>query len=564
MKKTSIAVIVFCFSLISVQAQYNYEWTAHFGGTNTDYSYALAVDNEGNVITGGEFRYTIDFDPSEEGEAPITVSSSPNGYISKLDANGAYVWARVIEGEARVLDIHTDNDGNVYACGRFRQTVDFLQGAEEWLLTSIGQYDMFLAKYSADGDLEWVFGIGGIYQDYMTGITVDANGDLVVCGKFTDAVDFDPSKEIEELIETGGNTQWDSFVAKYDSDGNYIWARKFEGDGLQEAAGVHVNSDGDIIMAGQFSTEIDCDPSDDNELIFESGSELDWQGYIVKLTADGDLVWAKSFGSATHEWLSGVSIDELDNIYVAGAFNSTADFDPGEAVFNMAAEGSTSDGYVSKFDTDGNFLWAGQFAGTDDGGCYTIDAAFGAIYIGGYGRGACDYNPGAEENIEGQGTTGYYGFIAVLSTQGEYLWSDRLGNGGGDYCYNILADEEYLYATGTFKGTTVWFGNNQSYSSNGHDDIYVTKILHPSNVSAVQEMNSVFNLYPNPTTDNIYITGIKGYADIMMFDVSGKMVLNERITNNASLNTSHLETGVYTLTIKTTDAIETKKIMVVR
>jgi len=113
MKKTWIVLIALGFSFLTVKAQYNYEWTAHFGGSNTDYSYALAVDNDGNVISGGEFRYTIDFDPSEQGEASITVSGLPNGYISKLDADGAYVWAKAILGEARVLAIKTDQDNNI-------------------------------------------------------------------------------------------------------------------------------------------------------------------------------------------------------------------------------------------------------------------------------------------------------------------------------------------------------------------------------------------------------------------------------------------------------------------
>jgi len=560
-KNTALLTLLATLIAFLAYGQYNFEWTVQLGGSNTDYAYAIAVDNDGNVITGGEFRFTIDFDPGIDTEALLTSVGTYNAYISKLNASGGFVWARSIEGQSRVLDVHTDDAGNVYASGRFRQTVVFPNGSESIQLTSNGQFDMFLAKYTSSGDLVWAFGLGGIYQDFMTGIAVDANGNLIVCGEFSDTVDFDPGQDVTELEEIGGFNYTDAFVAKYDSDGNFVWARKFSGESLQTAAGVALSSEGDILMAGHFAGSIDCDPGPD-ELIFENGSELDWQGYIVKLTEDGDLIWGKSFGGVGNEWLFGMTVDEQDNVYATGGFDSAvADFDPGTGVFEMTTNGGLSDAYIVKLNSNGDLAWAKQFEGPEDGGCFAIDVEQGVVYTTGYVSNACDFDPGPDthlDNILGSDD----GFISALNADGEYLWSQRLGGGQDDFGFAILVDPMYIYATGTFKGNSVGFGNT-SFNSNGFDDAYVTKIQHPSVVSTVDEnQRKIRSAYPNPTTQNLFIEGMAGTTDVMLVDLTGKVLLRESLRNGAALDLSQIAAGIYTVVLQDPSGFETIKIVV--
>ncbi len=565
MIKNTLQTIIIVFGLLKCNlllSQYTYNWTAQFGGSNTDFAYAVAVDNEGNVISGGEFLFTVDFDPSESGEANITSVGLNNGYISKLDANGNYVWARSIAGNSVVLDVHTDNQGNVFACGNFNGTIDFLTNDGLWVFTSQGMYDAFLVKYSPLGELMWAFTIGGIDQDNMNNIATDDEGNLIVCGEFTSIVDFDPGANVAELDQEYVSNAWDAYVAKYDNDGNYVWARQFAGESVQMATGVSLTSEGDIVLAGYFSELTDFDPGA-GEVLFTNGANLDWEGYIVKLNEDGNLVWAKSFGGINHEWLYGMAVDEQDNIYVTGAFKGTPDFDPGNGVFEMTAENVGNDPYILKLDSNGDFIWAIQFAGPDDGGSYAIDVFQGAIYTVGYGRGTCDFDPSEGVNTESSGAAGYYGFIAVLNTQGEYLWSDRLGNGANDFCNAVVADEEFVYAAGSFKGTTNWFGNT-SFNSAGLDDAYVTKIQHPIVDDIFENDNSLFSIYPNPADQFFTISGLKGNTEIRILDMAGKELIRKIVSENYSINTEDLNAGMYLCVIEATMYKEVKSFVISR
>lgn len=563
MKKIVFTLFICIVSFFTLHAQYTFEWSAQFKGENVDHAYGMAIDNEGNVITCGEFYFPIDFDPSDTDEAIFTSVGPPNGFICKLDADGNYMWARtVIGGNCKVLDVATDDEGNVYACGWFRNTVDFVAGEEQWLLSSTGKTDMFLAKYSSSGEFQWAFSAGNIENDTMNAVAIDNDGNIVVSGSFAETVDFDPSKNIETLFEISGNGSWDAFVAKYDSDGNYIWARQFMGENLQDAFTLAVTSTNDIVVGGYFTNNIDCDPSDEFLILEGTGSIPNWDCFIIKLTDAGNLVWAKSFGGVGEDQLFGIAVDEQDNVYSTGSFRQTVDFNPGDGVFEMITPLGLSDPFILKLNSEGDFVWAKAFVGGETGIGSAISVLGGMIYSTGYATGACDFDPGDDVvELTDKGSSDIY--ISVLDADGNYQWAYRTGGYENDYGRAIAVDNEHLYISGDFRHNSVYFGN-EFYSSEAFEDVYVAKINHPTGVLVKEFSDEVFSIYPNPSTNNIFISGIRSNADVKVFDASGKMVLNQRLVNNGQLNISHLEAGVYTITIETTDAKETKKIMVVR
>lgn len=512
-----------------------------------EYAYGIAVDNDGNVITCGTFFNVVDFDPSEDGEALFTAIGANNGYVSKLDAAGNFVWARSVEGECFIMDVHTDNEGNVYCSGSFRNTIDFAAGKQSVLLSTNGLMDAFLAKYSSNGDLLWVFSLGADYHDSIVNISMDGDNNLLVCGYFSQTVDFDPGNAVNELTETGGINYQDAFVANYDSDGNFIWARQFSGDHNQYATGVESNSEGDIIIAGYYTTNIDCDPGPD-ELIFPSGGTLDWESYIVKLNASGDLMWAKSFGGTGQDAIYGpIALDEQDNIYTTGYFGLTADFDPGSDTFEMTAPGFVYDAFVAKTDTDGNFVWAKQMTGAGDMAGQAIDVLDGLVYTTGYVEGECDFDPG--NGIAAIGLHGAYDiYFSVLSADGEYIWADRIGANEDDMGFAIVANEQYIYGTGFFRYNYATFGTEYLFA-HGQNDSYVVKLMHPASNSVEDWHDYFIELYPNPTTDLLYFKGISSRATVLVTDISGKTVLIENYMKNAVLDISTLDAGVYTIVI---------------
>lgn len=136
--------------------------------------------------------------------------------------------------------------------------------------------------------------------------------------------------------------------------------------------------------------------------------------------------WAKQMGGASDETGNGVAADASGNVYTVGNFKGTVDFDPGPGIFTLTAT-STEDAFISKFDGDGNFLWAMQLSGSDHvrGSSIALDNS-NNIYITGSFSGLVDFDPGL-----GSYTLGSIGgqdiFIAKFNADGILAWVKQFG-----------------------------------------------------------------------------------------------------------------------------------------
>jgi hypothetical protein len=126
-----------------------------FGGSANELSYSIAVDSSGNVYTTGYFAGTVDFDPGA-GTTNLTSVGSEDGFVSKLDSSGNFVWAKSFGGSSSdsVTSIAVDSSRNVYTTGNFRDTVDFDPGAGTTNLTSGGGTDVFILRLSSADNTE--------------------------------------------------------------------------------------------------------------------------------------------------------------------------------------------------------------------------------------------------------------------------------------------------------------------------------------------------------------------------------------------------------------------------
>jgi hypothetical protein len=158
----------------------NVLWADAFAGSSSQGTgasgYDIAVDTNGNVYTTGTYSGTVDFNPASGHNAVIDLTSS-NGsdvYVSKLDANGKYVWAKSMSGtdNQQAYGIALDSAGNVWTTGYFYGTASF--GA--YNLTSGGSRDIFVAELDANGNVLWAGSMGGTGSDQGQAIAVDSTG----------------------------------------------------------------------------------------------------------------------------------------------------------------------------------------------------------------------------------------------------------------------------------------------------------------------------------------------------------------------------------------------------
>lgn len=188
--------------------------------------------------------------------------------------------------------------------------------------------------------------------------------------------------------------------------------------------------------------------------------------------------WTKSIGSSGQESVSDVVTDGLGNIYTVGYFSTTVDFDPGPGIQNLTSLGST-DGFIQKMDTAGNFIWAKSIGGTGSQlfNDINIDNQ-GNLYMIGVYEFTVDFDPGPGNfNVTTAGASD--NFILKLDSNGIFQWVKTIGGSGSDYCNTFKIDNNNnIYVIGTFS-STVDFDPGVGIvdkTSNGFDDIFILKL----------------------------------------------------------------------------------------
>jgi hypothetical protein len=268
------------------------------------------------------------------------------------------------EDGAGMMDV--DPAGNVYTTGSFTGTATF----GTTTLTAVSANPSFLAKHTPDGTLVFVeqFGV-----DSQSALDVTAGG-IHLTGWFGGTVDADPGSG-QHLLTTS-NTYESMFLIKLDLNGNYMWSFGLTGSRYSNTygMGVTVDSAGSIYVSGVFHDQVDFDPSSGKALL--SGGDA----YVAKYSSSGAYVWAKALT------LNGgrpqtIKLDGSGNIYFAGWFSGTADFDPGKTTVNRTSAGS-ADGFVLKLNASGNFSSVWTFGGTgwDSVEAIAIDTS-GRVYL---------------------------------------------------------------------------------------------------------------------------------------------------------------------------------------
>lgn len=281
----------------------NYQWAFNLGSAAAEQGVGITTSDGGEVFVSGFFNQTIDFDPGA-GVANRTSAGATDIYYAKYTTGGAFVWANAVGGTQADFaipgGIFRDAGGNIHVNGNFRGTADFDPGANSATRASNGDADFFVGKYNANGDYIWALSVGGSLGDNAHRLTVDAGGNVYVTGWFGATADFDPSPNTQNLTAAGTDGALDIYFAKYDANGNYLWARGV-GAAVSGAAnwslGTAIAPDGagNYVLTGRFFGAADFDPSANNRILTSAG---DADFFVAKYTPDGFLAVAAQSSAA--------------------------------------------------------------------------------------------------------------------------------------------------------------------------------------------------------------------------------------------------------------------------
>jgi len=293
----------------------------------------------------------------------------------------------------------------------------------------------------------WGGRFGGEGEDVVLKMHVDAAGNSYTTGYFTNTSDFDISDGVF-TITTGDF--YEAFVQKTDTNGNFVWAKKFGGESFDNGTDVTTDAAGNVYVTGVYQESADFDPGE-NEFILTSTGGLDI--FVVKLDPNGNFIWAKSMGGTEYEETSAIDTDALGNIYLSGYFYNEMNFDAGQSNFSLTSAG-WSDGFVTKLNSDGTFAWAKQFGGDDfDLSLGMKVMPSGDLYFVGNYRGTADFNPDPAivNNLTAELDAG---FLLHLTADGDYVNAVHIGE--ATQGMNLMSvDVDALgsaYITGYFGG----------------------------------------------------------------------------------------------------------------
>lgn len=234
----------------------------------------------------------------------------------------------------------------------------------------------------------------------------------------------------------------------WSSDDNQVAV--FGGTSWDYLDSVAADSSGNVVATGSFEGTADFEPGSGTTNL-TSGGYTDI--YVTKLDSSGELAWARQMGGASQAKGHSVALDSSGNVYVAGRFRGTADFDPGSGTQNLTSNGG-EDGFVVKLDSNGDFVWAKSFGGaqTDVARGVAVDSA-GNVYVNGYFRSTADFDPGAgTQNKTAAGSDDIY--LLKLNADGDFVSVAQFGSTGYDQASSIAVDSsDNVLLFGNTRGT---------------------------------------------------------------------------------------------------------------
>ncbi|MCF8371808.1 MAG: PKD domain-containing protein [Bacteroidales bacterium] len=522
-------------------------WARNIGSWGLAIPSYITVDHERNIYSTGYYTGVVDFDPGV-GNTALTTMGNNDAYVAKYNQE-QLIHANFIFSTSSV------NTGNIYNIGELVSfsdqstvsptswswdfgdgTTDTTQNPSHSYLADGTYYVSLIASNSLASDtftsqvpivvinpsnlnstepnLEWVAGIGGIGWDAGRSITIDNNFDVITTGKLDGTAEYYINGSSTTIQSNN-----DVFITKTDAYGNLKWAKTLANGSDNIGHCVDIGEYETIVVAGYF----------DSSLYFSStynGSYLHSNGgkdiFVLKNDEFGNSIWAISIGGSFDDAATSVVHDYNGNIYIAGYFMDTVDFDPGTGVYNLISKGD-KDMFIAKYNSSGMFMWAISCGSINEDIFHSLSInSYGSVIATGHFKGTLQFDP------INSSTKYYYSqnssqdiLILKLDYFSGYHWGQRIGGDLDDIAYDIITTEYGdVITTGKFSSTVDFDPGTGIYdlTSHGGTDIFISRLNSMGQLVWAKQMGGAQNesafSFDMDAAENIYTTGsFSGTAD---------------------------------------------------
>jgi hypothetical protein len=311
------------FFVAKLNSTGDFVWAHGFGSTDNDFIASAVADNKGNVYLTGNYRGTMDFDPSAGSEIK-TPTGQLDLFLLKLTTDGDYQWVVTYGGSEQPTGFFVSLDAyeNVVLSGKYHASSNFNLLGTAVNKPTQGDHDFFVARYNPNGLLIDVFTGGGPNVDYVMATHYTKEHGVFVFGNFQGTAVFDPNNV---NLNMTAKSSMDRFVAKYDTNGNCIWRYQMPLIGNQFLYLKSIISDalGNAYVTCEFRDSVDVDPGSNTKMFYSTGGN---DIYIQKINPNGNLIWAKQIGSPGNDRSYSMEMDEQQQLYLLGTFSDSCTF----------------------------------------------------------------------------------------------------------------------------------------------------------------------------------------------------------------------------------------------
>ncbi|MCA9658991.1 MAG: hypothetical protein KC486_11660 [Myxococcales bacterium] len=430
------------------------------GGTTTTGEWTTGTTDGGTTTTGEGTTGTTDggtttTDGSGGSDSGTTTTDGEGEgveCVAEPEDDPDATWSRRFPTDSELTSIYwpdlaVDLSGAIVWGAHFSGPIDLGGGLidEYWRV--------FLAKHSDPCTLDWSRVLGGDESPiHNFALTTAANGDVIVVGAFSGAIDFGGATlEATFGIDGVGDVIWytdDLFIARYSPDGALLWARRFGDDATQRAYDVAVTDEGELIVVGSLRGTVDFGNA-------VAVADESYDGLVARFTADGEHVWHSTFSAPADVDIFNVDVSAGGLVSIGGLAASGVDFGGGPL---LAKDGNWA--YVAQFEPTGAHRWSRRVTSGYRVRSLVADDV-GALYVAGVTKPDDDVPTDA--------------FLMRFDPDGGYAWiresaADTSAD-GRDLALSAAGEAEVV---GPFRGT-IDFGGGPLTAVDGSTDAFFVR-----------------------------------------------------------------------------------------
>lgn len=414
-------------------------FSTYFGGSNDDTALEICTDTSNNVIITG-FTMSVN-NIATSGVYQTELRGSADAFVAKFNSNGQRLWASYFGGS----DYDTGHsiasfvNGDIVMVGWTKSKSNIATTDAHQKYFSGGEFDSYIAKFTAGGQLIWSTYYGGSNDDYINDVTINGNNEIIVVGQTTSQINISSLYSYQEQL----SGSFDAFVAKFNAQGRRLWGTYYGGTGFDVGMEITTDIFNDIVITGYTQSR--------NNIATTNGWKTElwgsWDAFLAKFNNDGNMKWATYFGGNGEDNGRGVDIDGLGNIYLTGYTLST-DSLATQGVYKDTISSAEADVFLAKFNRNGDLQWASYYGGTDiDIGNMVIINPWNYCMVAGNSASSNGITTVDAYKSINAGLNDM--FYAIFDSSSYLIYGTYYGGEGNDYGHGLALDRRNnIYFTG--------------------------------------------------------------------------------------------------------------------